>query len=64
MRKYGDYRLYLSLDIYPLFIEQSKIDFNKGLYDPLNNTYILDYLSITIQGNSTFHTVCSIVAEQ
>ena len=39
------------------------VDFNKGLFDPINNAYILDYLSATIQVNSIFHTVCTSAAE-
>ena len=64
MKEYSDFRLYLLTDIYPLFIEQSRIDFNKGLFDLINNAYILEYLSVTIQVNNTFYTMCSIVTEQ
>ena len=37
------------MDVYPLFIEQSRTDFNKGLFDPLTNAYILEYPIKTIQ---------------
>ena len=39
------------MDVYPLFIEQSRIDFNKGLFDSLTNAYILAYSTKTIQFN-------------
>ena len=53
MRKYGGFKLYLLMDIYLLFIKQSRTDFNKGLsFDSLNNAYILAYPDVTIQLNS------------
>ena len=45
-------------------LNNQETNFNKGLFDLIKNACILDYLSTTIQVNSTFHTVCSIVAEQ
>ena len=52
------------MDIYPLFIEQSKVDFNKDLFDTSNNAYSLAYPNMTIQLNKPFHIVGLIMAEK
>ena len=57
MRKQGDFISHELLIIYPSLIEQSMVDFNKGLFDLINNAYILIYPSEAIQLNSIYYQV-------
>ena len=54
MRECCYFLLYLLMDVYPLFIKQSMTDFNKGIFDPLNNAYIVTCPSKIIRLNNIY----------